>query len=317
MSMNLETRIGKLKDDGQAIWLTVILLIVIAILKTDSFATSRNLTNVLGHYTSLMLVTAGMLAVVVTGHIDLSVASQVRLVAVLMSGVADGNNVKFIFALVLVTVIACFVGFMNSLIINTFNIDAFIVTLGMSIILEGAAYAYTEKGEGSIPMSVSDFVYGSVGPLPYVFMIGIGMLVFLSQLLSHSRTGLWMYAVGGDSAMARRSGIDIYRTVTKSFIVCSLFTMIAAVVQVSRQGIGAPSTGSGVELLAITAVVMGGATLGGGKGKVSAVVGGAMLLTLINNVLNLTGISQYWQTFVRGLIVVAGVGLFSRRLLKR
>ena len=315
--MNLETRIGKLKDDGQAIWLTVILLIVIAILKTDSFATSRNLTNVLGQYTSLMLVTAGMLAVVVTGHIDLSVASQVRLVAVLMSGVADGNNVKFIFALVLVTVIACFVGFMNSLIINTFNIDAFIVTLGMSIILEGAAYAYTEKGEGSIPMSVSDFVYGSVGPLPYVFMIGIGMLVFLSQLLSHSRTGLWMYAVGGDSAMARRSGIDIYRTVTKSFIVCSLFTMIAAVVQVSRQGIGAPSTGSGVELLAITAVVMGGATLGGGKGKVSAVVGGAMLLTLINNVLNLTGISQYWQTFVRGLIVVAGVGLFSRRLLKR
>ena len=317
MSMNLETRIGKLKDDGQAIWLTVILLIVIAILKTDSFATSRNLTNVLGQYTSLMLVTAGMLAVVVTGHIDLSVASQVRLVAVLMSGVADGNNVKFIFALVLVTVIACFVGFMNSLIINTFNIDAFIVTLGMSIILEGAAYAYTEKGEGSIPMSVSDFVYGSVGPLPYVFMIGIGMLVFLSQLLSHSRTGLWMYAVGGDSAMARRSGIDIYRTVTKSFIVCSLFTMIAAVVQVSRQGIGAPSTGSGVELLAITAVVMGGATLGGGKGKVSAVVGGAMLLTLINNVLNLTGISQYWQTFVRGLIVVAVVGLFSIRLLKR
>ena len=317
MSMNLETRIGKLKDDGQAIWLTVILLIVIAILKTDSFATSRNLTNVLGQYTSLMLVTAGMLAVVVTGHIDLSVASQVRLVAVLMSGVADGNNVKFIFALVLVTVIACFVGCMTSLIINTFNIDAFIVTLGMSIILEGAAYAYTEKGEGSIPMSVSDFVYGSVGPLPYVFMIGIGMLVFLSQLLSHSRTGLWMYAVGGDSAMARRSGIDIYRTVTKSFIVCSLFTMIAAVVQVSRQGIGAPSTGSGVELLAITAVVMGGATLGGGKGKVSAVVGGAMLLTLINNVLNLTGISQYWQTFVRGLIVVAGVGLFSRRLLKR
>ena len=317
MSMNLETRIGKLKDDGQAIWLTVILLIVIAILKTDSFATSRNLTNVLGQYTSLMLVTAGMLAVVVTGHIDLSVASQVRLVAVLMSGVADGNNVKFIFALVLVTVIACFVGFMNSLIINTFNIDAFIVTLGMSIILEGAAYAYTEKGEGSIPMSVSDFVYGSVGPLPYVFMIGIGMLVFLSQLLSHSRTGLWMYAVGGDSAMARRSGIDVKRTVAKSFIVCSLFTMIAAVVQVSRQGIGAPSTGSGVELLAITAVVMGGATLGGGKGKVSAVVGGAMLLTLINNVLNLTGISQYWQTFVRGLIVVAGVGLFSRRLLKR
>ena len=317
MSMNLETRIGKLKDDGQVIWLTVILLIVIAILKTDSFATSRNLTNVLGQYTSLMLVTAGMLAVVVTGHIDLSVASQVRLVAVLMSGVADGNNVKFIFALVLVTVIACFVGFMNSLIINTFNIDAFIVTLGMSIILEGAAYAYTEKGEGSIPMSVSDFVYGSVGPLPYVFMIGIGMLVFLSQLLSHSRTGLWMYAVGGDSAMARRSGIDINRTVTKSFIICSLFTMIAAVVQVSRQGIGAPSTGSGVELLAITAVVMGGATLGGGKGKVSAVVGGAMLLTLINNVLNLTGISQYWQTFIRGLIVVAGVGLFSRRLLKR
>lgn len=317
MSMNLETRIGKLKDDGQAIWLTVFLLVFIAILKTDSFATSRNLTNVLGQYTSLMLVTAGMLAVVVTGHIDLSVASQVRLVAVLMSGVADGNNAKFIFALVLVTVIACLVGFINALIINTFTTDAFIVTLGTSIILEGVAYAYTEKGEGSIPMSVSDFVYGSFGPLPYVFIIGIGMLVFLSQLLSNSRTGLWMYAVGGDSAMARRSGIDVKRTVAKSFIVCSLFTMIAAVVQVSRQGIGAPSTGSGVELLAITAVVMGGATLGGGKGKVSAVVGGAMLLTLINNVLNLTGISQYWQTFVRGLIVVAGVGLFSRKLLKR
>jgi ribose transport system permease protein len=143
------------------------------------------------------------------------------------------------------------------------------------------------------------------------------MLILLVQLLNRTQTGLWMYAVGGDAAMARRTGINVKRTVTKSFILCALLTMTAAVVQVSRQGIGAPSTGSGVELLAITAVVMGGATLGGGKGKVSAVVGGAMLLTLMNNVLNLTGISQYWQTFVRGLIVVVGVGIFSKRLLKR
>lgn len=317
MSFSIETRVNKLKDDGQLIWLTVFLLVAIAILKTDSFATSRNLTNVLGQYTSLMLVSAGMLVVVLAGNIDLSVASQVRLAAVLMSGVADGNNLKFAFALLLVTVIACLVGFLNALIINTFNIDAFIATLGMSIILEGAAYAYTEKGEGSIPLTVSNFVYGSFGPFPYVFIIGLGMLVFLSQLLTRTRTGLWMYAVGGDQAMARRSGIRTHQTVTKSFVICSLFTMVSAVVQVSRQGIGAPSTGAGVELLAITAVVMGGATLGGGKGKVSSVVGGALLLTLINNVLNLTGISQYWQTFVRGLIVVAGVGLFSKRLLKR
>ncbi len=317
MTDDLKIRLVKLRDDGQIIWVTVLILLIVAMFRADNFATSRNFTNVLGQYTSLMLITAGMLVVVVTGNIDLSVASQVRLVAVLMSGIADGNIVKFFGALAVVTIIAGFVGWLNAWIINTFNIDAFIATLGMSIVLEGSAYAYTEKGEGSIPESISNFVYGSVGPLPFVFVIGVAMLILLVQLLNRTQTGLWMYAVGGDATMARRTGINIKRTVTKSFILCSLLTMTAAVVQVSRQGIGAPSTGSGVELLAITAVVMGGATLGGGKGKVSAVVGGAMLLTLMNNVLNLTGISQYWQTFVRGLIVVVGVGIFSKRLLKR
>jgi ribose/xylose/arabinose/galactoside ABC-type transport system permease subunit len=317
MTEGLKIRLVKLRDDGQIIWVTVLILLILAMFRADNFATSRNLTNVLGQYTSLMLVTAGMLVVVVTGNIDLSVASQVRLVAVLMSGIADGNTIKFFSALAIVTFIAGFVGWLNAWIINTFSIDAFIVTLGMSIVLEGFAYAYTEKGEGAIPESISNFVYGSFGPLPFVFVVGVAMLILLVQLLNRTQTGLWMYAVGGDAAMARRTGINVKRTVTKSFILCALLTMTAAVVQVSRQGIGAPSTGSGVELLAITAVVMGGATLGGGKGKVSAVVGGAMLLTLMNNVLNLTGISQYWQTFVRGLIVVVGVGIFSKRLLKR
>jgi len=317
MNRGFKLRLLEWRDDGQIIWITVIMLLVFAFFGADNFATSRNLTNVLGQYTSLMLITAGMLVVVVTGHIDLSVASQVRLTAVLMSGVSDGNSLKFFAALVLVTCITFFVGWLNAWLINSFDIDAFIATLGMSIVLEGATYAYTEKGEGSIPESISDFVYGSLGPLPFVFIIGVGLLVVLAKFLAQTQTGLWMYAVGGEAMTAHRVGVNVHRTVTKSFIICSIFTMVAAVIQVSRQGIGAPSTGSGVELLAITAVVMGGATLGGGRGKVSAVVGGAMLLTLLNNVLNLTGISQYWQTFVRGLIVVLGVGIFSKRLLKR
>lgn len=314
---NFKNKFVELKEDGQIIWLTVFLLLLVALFSADNFATQRNLTNVLGQYTSLMLVTAGMLVVVVAGNIDLSVASQVRLTAVLISGIADGDVKKFFVALILVTCIALAVGAVNALIVNTFKIDAFIVTLGMGIVLEGVAYSYTEKGEGSVPSSISDFVYGSFGPLPYVFILGVLLLVLLSHVLSHTRSGVWMYAVGGDAEMARRMGINNRRTVTTSFLLCSVFTMIAAVVQVSRQGIGAPSTGTGVELLAITAVVMGGAVLGGGRGKVSAVAGGALLLTLINNVLNLTGISQYWQTFVRGLIVVAGVGLFSNRLSRR
>lgn len=309
----IRDRIGSAFTDGVAVWFIVVLLAVFASFYSDSFLTARNIPNVLGQAVPLIIVTVGMFIAILAGQIDLSVAAVVKVTAVLVSGIADGDSTKFVGAVALALVIGIGVGLFNSLLVVKLRVPAFIATLGTFSILEGLVLAYTVKGIGSIPTPVVTGLYANIGPLPYSAIVLTIMLVAVGVWLRRSRMGLRLYAVGGDPEVARRSGVSSGPVITVSLVACSLFAVLAGLVQVSRAGVGAPTTGNGMELLAITAVVIGGASLMGGRGRLIGVIGGAVLLALIDNALNMIGVSQYTQGLFRGTIIVAAIAVFVVR----
>lgn len=306
----LKDRASSLFTSGQAVWIIVVALGAFAWLTSDSFLTDRNVPNLLGQTIPLIIITCGLFIAIIAGQIDLSVAALVKLTAVLVSGIGDGDMGKFAFAAALAYGIGLAVGLVNSLLVVVFNVPAFIATLGMFSVLEGLVLAYTVKGVGSVPTDVVNFFYERIGPVPYAF---IALMVFLGILFlwfRYSRLAMRLYAVGGDREVARRSGVNSGPVITLSLVLCSLFAVTAGLVQVSRAGVGAPTTGEGLELAAITAVIIGGASLLGGRGKLIGAIGGAVLLALIDNALNMIGVSQYSQGLFRGAIIVLAIALF-------
>jgi ribose transport system permease protein len=308
--MQMKERISSAFTDGIAVWIMVGVLAMLATVYSDSFLTIKNVPNVLGQAVPLIIITVGMFIAIIAGQIDLSVAAVVKLTAVLVSGIGDGDGGKFVGAVALAFAIGIGVGLFNSLLVVKLKIPAFIATLGTFSIIEGLVLAYTIKGVGSIPTPVVTSLYGNIGPVPYSMLVLVLLLAAVGLWLRRSRMGLHLYAVGGDIEVARRSGVRSGPVITTSLVACSVFAVLAGLVQVSRAGVGAPTTGDGMELLAITAVVIGGASLMGGRGRLLGAVGGAVLLALIDNALNMVGISQYTQGLFRGAIIVAAITVF-------
>lgn len=306
----LKERVSGLFTGGYAVWIIVALLALVASVTSDTFLTERNIPNVLGQTIPLIIITCGLFIAIIAGQIDLSVAALVKLTAVLVSGIGDGDMGKFLAAVALAYAIGIAVGLVNSLLVVVFNVPSFIATLGMFSVLEGLVLAYTVKGVGSVPTTVINFFYDTVGPIPYAFIALIVMLALLFAWFHFSRLAMRLYAVGGDPEVARRSGVNSGPIITWAMVLCSLFAITAGIAQVSRAGVGAPTTGEGLELAAITAVIIGGASLLGGRGRLIGAIGGAVLLTLIDNSLNMIGVSQYSQGLFRGAIIVIAIALF-------
>lgn len=306
----LKERVSGLFTGGYAVWIIVALLALVASVTSDTFLTERNIPNVLGQTIPLIIITCGLFIAIIAGQIDLSVAALVKLTAVLVSGIGDGDMGKFLAAVALAYAIGIAVGLINSLLVVVFNVPSFIATLGMFSVLEGLVLAYTVKGVGSVPTTVINFFYDTAGPIPYAFIALIVMLALLFAWFHFSRLAMRLYAVGGDPEVARRSGVNSGPIITWAMVLCSLFAVTAGIAQVSRAGVGAPTTGEGLELAAITAVIIGGASLLGGRGRLIGAIGGAVLLTLIDNSLNMIGVSQYSQGLFRGAIIVIAIALF-------
>lgn len=306
----LKERVSGLFTNGYAVWIFVAALAIIATFTSDTFLTERNIPNVLGQTIPLIIITCGLFIAIIAGQIDLSVAALVKLTAVLVSGIGDGDLRKFLSAVALAYAIGLAVGLVNSLLVVVFNVPSFIATLGMFSVLEGLVLAYTVKGVGSVPTPIVNFFYDSIGPIPYAFVALIVMLALMFAWIKYSRLAMRLYAVGGDQEVARRSGVNSGPVITWAMVLCSLFAVTAGVAQVARAGVGAPTTGEGLELAAITAIIIGGASLLGGRGRLIGAIGGAVLLTLIDNSLNMIGVSQYSQGLFRGAIIVLAIALF-------
>jgi ribose transport system permease protein len=271
------------------------------------FLTERNLTN-LGFQTSIVAVLAlGQLLVILTRGIDLSVGSVVALAGVL--GVMAGDSGVVV---VLTMVMAgALVGAVNGLVLVKGRVmNPFIVTLGTLSIVRGAALVISDaQTQSGLPSLVQALGNDSLGPLPLpaLLVAVLGALTYV--LLARTQWGRWIYAVGGDPDAARRVGIPVDRVLISVYVLCGLAAGIAGLLVAGRTDAGAPTAGQLLELDAITAVIIGGASFFGGRGSVGNVIAGALIIGVIRNGLNLLDVTPFWQSIAVGTLVILSLEL--------
>lgn len=305
---------GEAGRNGLAVWTVVAALVVVLVVERGGvFLSADNVTNVLLQSIPLGLVALGQTYVVLTGGIDLSVGSLATLSAVLTAGLINAYPIRVVPVLVVVLVVGVVVGAVHGLLIVRGGVAPFIVTLSSFFLLQGLAFAYTTVPAGAIPSVLADAVYLRIGPIPVAFLALVVIGCALAWVLGCTRFGRHVYAVGGDPDVARSTGIAVGRTTTACYVVCSLLAALAGYFLAAQATIGTPSAGAGLELAAITATVLGGASLLGGRGRLVGTAGGIALLTLVDNALTLMSISSFYQDLLRGAVIVAAVVVFTQK----
>jgi len=297
----------------QGALIALVLVCIFAAYRYDRFLTEFNLSNVLRQNSMLGLVALGMTFVIITGGIDLSVGSFVAVAGVLAALLANRGT---LFAVVAAVAFTSLLGLVNGLVIAKARIQPFIATLAMMIAARGLALVYT--GEQSVKAetasgSFSGLGRGAVGFLPVPVLILIVAYVIGWLVLNHTRFGRHIYAVGDNEEAARLMGLNVNRVVIGVYTLSGALAGLAGVILSSRLGTGQPVAGTGWELDAIAAVVVGGTLLTGGQGGVGSTLVGVLLLGVIFNLFNLEGtISPWWQLVLRGLILLVVVVIQNR-----
>ena len=181
------------------------------------------------------------------------------------------------------------------------------MTLAMTTIARGAILLYTKGVPVSNLGNFKVIGQGSIGPIPISIIIFVVMMAISWILLNRTKFGRHVYAVGGNVRAAAASGIDTKKVIRRAFIYNGILTAVAGIVLMSRINSGQPAGGLGYEFDAITAVVVGGTSLMGGTGTIVGTMIGAMIIGVINNLLNLMNVSSYWQQIIKGLIIAVAV----------
>ena len=282
-----------------------VVLLVVAATTTESFLTDDNITNLLRQSVTTGLLSLGMLMVILTGGIDLSVGSVVALAGIVAAGLAADLPVPLAMAIGIATGVAC--GAINGVLVAHFRLAPFVVTLAALTTIRGLSYVYSETP--ITPTEISFLTLGTetIGPIPIAALIVLVAFALAWVFLTRTTVGRSIVAIGGNSEAVRLAGINVPRHVLLTYVISGLLAGLAGVILASRVGIAQPSVGVAFELNAIAACVIGGARLSGGRGSVLGTLGGVVLLALIDNLLTLYEVQRYWQQVLKGLIIVAVV----------
>jgi galactofuranose transport system permease protein len=294
--------------------IALILVCIFAFARYETFLTPENLFNVLRQYSMIGLMALGMTFVILTGGIDLSVGSLFAVASVVAAYMAGRGLLIALLAAVCATAL---LGFINGLVIARARIQPFIVTLAMMIAARGLALAVTNESSVSVGRSSdSNFTWlawGYLGPLPVPVVILFLAFVLGWLVLNHTRFGRHVYSIGDNEEAARLMGLNVGRVTILVYTLSGALAGLAGVILASRLGAGQPIAGTGWELEAIAAVVIGGTLLTGGQGSVMSTLVGVLLLGIIFNIFNLEGqISPWWQLVLRGVILLAVVVVQNR-----
>jgi galactofuranose transport system permease protein len=282
-----------------------------------AFPTPENLVNVLRQNSMLGLVALGMTFVILTGGIDLSVGALLAVAGVVAAMLSPHGALAAILGGIGV---ATLLGVVNGLLITKVRIQPFIVTLAMLIAARAAALAVTEEQSVSVSPAAEALVWlgrGQIGPVPVPVALFLLAYVVGWIVLRFTRFGRYVYAIGDSDEAARLMGLPADRIVIATYALSGALAGLAGVVLAGRLGAGQPVAGTGWELDAIAAVVVGGTLLTGGQGGAGSTLIGVLLLGVIFNLFNLEGtISPWWQWVLRGGFLL-GVVVIQSRLQRR
>ena len=313
----LRVRLMPFLDRYGILIVIVVMCVVLWALQPDVFLSWRNITNVFKQTAANGMLSIGMFLVILTAGIDLSVGSVMAL-GMMTLAVSSASGVPWPVVLVLSPLVGIAAGFVNGVGITKLRMPhPFIMTLGMLFMARGLANLIS----GGVPYSglpdpirflgsariFLGEVDGTRLNLPVVFIFTVVVYLVFWVLLEHTVFGRRLYAIGGNPQAARVSGINVDRTLIIVYSICGCMAGIAGLIMAGRTNSGFPNAGLGMELEAIAAVIIGGASFFGGRGQVLGIFGGVLIMGLIRNGLNLNDVSSFWQQILIGAIIVLAV----------
>lgn len=297
-----------------SIYIILVVVCIAAAFLNPNFLGTDNVLNVLRQVAVITILAYGAMILIIGGMIDLS-AGAVMAFAGVVSTMTYKSTGSLILALLMGIVVGVGCNVINAFLVSILKTPAFIVTLGMMLMARGAVLEITQ---GQNVLKLGDFVIFGQGtwgwlPIPTLFLIVVTAVIWYT--MTQTRFGRSVYAVGGNEEAARAAGIAVHRVKFKAFMVNGVLVGLAGVIFMSRVNAGLPNAGVGYELQAITAPIIGGTSFSGGVGTTIGTLAGALIVGVLGNIMNLTGVGSYIQMMVMGLIIVLAVSydVFSKR----
>ncbi|EGU43143.1 MULTISPECIES: ribose ABC transporter permease [Vibrio] len=318
MSKTTETEAPKKKPLISKEWLidqksliALIFLIVIVSFLNPNFFTVDNILNILRQTSVNAIIAVGMTLVILTAGIDLSVGSVLALCGAFAASMI-GMEIPVMIAVPTALVAGAALGAISGVIIAKGKVQAFIATLVTMTLLRGVTMVYTDGRPISTGFTdtADAFAWFGTGyamgvPVPVWIMVVVFASVW--YLLNHTRFGRYVYALGGNESATRLSGIDVDKVKIGVYAICGLLAAVAGIIVASRLSSAQPTAGMGYELDAIAAVVLGGTSLAGGRGRIMGTLIGALIIGFLNNALNLLDVSSYYQMIAKAVVILLAV----------
>lgn len=287
---------------------SLVLLCLFFSIQSPPFRTADNLFNIVGQNAWLLIAGMGMTVVLLGAGIDLSMGSVMALCGVVAAHVMVERNWPVPAGIAAGMVTGALAGAVNGVIVTRLKVPAFIATLGMLLVARGAAL----KVAGGVTVDGAPDAFGAlanakVAGLPVPLLLTVAVAGVVAFLLHYTKFGRTIQAIGSNAEAARVSGVPVERVQLGAYILGGLLAGLAGLVEAARQGSGNPTSAEGFELDVVTAVVVGGASLSGGEGRVSGTLLGALLVAVLRNGLNLMGVEPFLQKAYIGVLIIVAV----------
>jgi len=288
----------------------IIFGVIVSILN-PRFLSMANLLNILRQTSINAIIAAGMTFVILTGGIDLSVGSILAICgAVSASMLASGINGYLV--LVITIILGIILGGISGAFISYGKLQAFITTLVTMTLLRGATLVFTDGKPISMGFGDNAILFDTIGggyflgiPVP-VYIMGV-VFIICGYILKNTKFGRYVFAIGGNEEATKLSGIDVDKLKVKVYAISGGLAALAGIIITSRLGSAQPTAGTGYELDAIAAVVLGGTSLSGGVGSIGGTITGALIIGVLGNALNLLDVSSYYQMMIKAIVILAAV----------
>jgi len=315
--MNRNPAIHWIISDRQRLQTVVTLLVLLLMIAAFSFLNPRFLTltnfqNVARNTAPLIISASAMTVVMIARGLDLSVGSVLAAASVVAATLAV-QGVPLPLAFLAAILLGCLIGFANGAIIVKMRVSPIIVTLGALNIARGLAYLITPSAIlVGLPRNWGSIGTSSIGPFPMPILLAILVVAVYAFVTRRTKFGKHIYAVGGNEEAARLSGVNVERTLITLYVLSGAMAALAGLVLSTRVGSGDPNIGVGFELEVIAAVIIGGTSLSGGEGRILGTVIGAVIVGVLSNGLNLSGVEPFWQYVAQGVVLIAAVVVDKR-----
>ena len=293
----------------------LIILIVFVSVLNPAFLQVNNLLNLMRQLIINGFIALGMTFVILTGGIDLSVGSTLAFTSAIFAGLLQ-NGMNTGLAILITLALGLCLGLINGLLITKGKLAPFIVTLATMTIFRGLTLVYMDGRPISGPKDNFSFQFlgkGQVFGIPFQVILFLIVYIVLSTLLNKTSHGRKIFAVGGNEKASFISGIKIDKVKILVYVISALMAVVSGLVLTSRLNSAQPTAGSAYEMDAIAAVVLGGTSMTGGSGSLTGTLIGILILGVLNNGLNLLGVSSFYQQIVKGVVILIAVLIDRKR----